>query len=212
MPACINLIGKVFNDLTVLEKTDIRQGTSVVWRCLCICGNETMACTSALNNGHKKSCGCRAIAHAKTVNYRHGGYNDPEYCVWEGIIQRCTNKNSSSYHLYGGRGIRVSDEWRKSYAAFISDMGRRPDITYSIDRIDNSEGYHKDNCRWATKREQMRNTRKNIIITHKGESMCVTDWADRLGVKRNTLIYRIRRGWTHSRTIETPIGKHVIKS
>jgi len=96
--------------------------------------------------------------------YKHGDCKrnikrPPEYNSWWNMIQRCENPRTKDYKYYGQRGIFVDARWRKSYKAFIEDMGRKPDPTYSLERIDNMDGYHIDNCRWATKQEQISNRR-----------------------------------------------------
>lgn len=89
---------------------------------------------------------------------KHGRHGTPEYISWGGMIQRCTNPNYYQFRLYGGRGIKVCDEWLKSFSAFYDDMGERPEGT-SLDRIDSDGNYEPSNCRWATALEQSRNRR-----------------------------------------------------
>lgn len=90
---------------------------------------------------------------------KHGLRKTPEYEIWRGIIQRCTNKNRKEYLSYGAIGILMCDEWRNSFVSFYKDMGKRPTRKHSIDRIDNKLGYNKLNCRWATPMEQVMNRR-----------------------------------------------------
>lgn len=143
--------------------------------CRCDCGQIKNIRLPSLANGHTKSCGClqREIV-AKTMS-KHGKYKDKIYSVWVGMLQRCSNKSSNSYKNYGGRGIKVCDEWL-SFDAFYEDMGDCPD-GLSIDRIDNDGGYSKSNCRWATQREQKLNTRvrKDNLLGVRG----VCKWGNR---------------------------------
>jgi hypothetical protein len=121
-------------------------------------------------------------------------WKTPEYRAWSAMKLRCANPNNEQYHNYGGRGITVCDRWRQSFAAFLVDMGPRPSPRHSIDRIDNNGNYEPGNCRWATSREQNRNRRNNIVLTHDGRTMCLADWARELGVPRGTLLARYRDG------------------
>lgn len=108
------------------------------------------------------------VGTGKKVNHRHGYSRTPTYYTWEGIIQRCNNSNDDSYYLYGGRGITVCEEW-KLFTNFLKDMGEKPNRR-SLDRIDNDKGYYKENCRWATPRQQALNRRDgnnfNLAKTH----------------------------------------------
>ncbi len=116
----------------------------------------------------------------------------PLYYVWLGMKARCYNPNNSSYHNYGERGITVCDRWRNSFSTFLADMGPRPE-GYTIERIDNDEGYFPENCRWATRREQARNSRINRLITHNGLVLPLAAWAEKLRISGDALASRLQR-------------------
>ena len=140
---------------------------------------------------------------ARIANTKHGMYKTAEYMTWQGIKRRCYTKGFKQYADYGGRGITVCDRWMK-FENFLGDMGKRP-VGMSLDRIDNNKGYSKENCRWATEFEQKRNTRRNRWITFNGETKCLQDWADGIGIKANTLINRLNRSnWPLEKALTTP--------
>lgn len=119
-----------------------------------------------------------------------------EYRRYNGIKNRCYNKNCPQYKDYGGRGIKICDRWLgpNGFRNFLDDMGACPNKKLSIDRIDNDGDYSPENCRWATTKQQANNRRSNRYLTFNGETLTVAEWADKIGVKRHTLEERLRRG------------------
>ena len=118
----------------------------------------------------------------------------PEYKTWHAMMARCTNLNDQAYSKYGGIGISVCDEWR-SFRVFLEDMGSRPDGT-SLDRIDNSLGYNKSNCRWSTRKSQNRNRSICRQVTLDGETKTLSEWAESLGVHRHAITRSVDKGIT----------------
>lgn len=125
----------------------------------------------------------------------HGGKHEKLYGVWCTMRERCKNPHNKSYPRYGGRGIVVCELWDKDYASFRAwsmQNGYREGL--SIDRIDNSGNYEPSNCRWADRATQNRNYSRNRLITYKGRTQCLADWADEIGIKRATLAFRLKQG------------------
>lgn len=118
----------------------------------------------------------------------------PEYMAWVLMKKRCYNKKFNRYHRYGGRGISVASEWLNDFDRFLSDMGPRPTPEHSLDRIDNDGNYEPSNCRWATDKDQNRNTSASRIIEFNGERKSLAEWAERYGLKQRTLLSRLDRG------------------
>ena len=116
----------------------------------------------------------------------------PEYYAWRNMRRRCYNPSDDSYGHYGGRGITVCERWANDFDAFVRDMGQAP-TGKSLDRIDVNGNYAPENCRWATDVEQMRNQRRNVLITLGTETVCIAEWAEKLGVRADTLAGRLSR-------------------
>jgi hypothetical protein len=141
--------------------------------------------------GHTTSCGCYQREVAGIINLRHGGYKSKEFSTWHSMLQRCLNPNSHYYHRYGGRGIKVCEEW-KDFANFIKDMGKAPSKKHSIDRINNDKGYFPENCRWVgSQKIQSNNMSRNRHLTYNGKTQTIAQWADELGLDRSTVAHRL---------------------
>lgn len=197
----VDLVGQIFSRLTVIELTPERIRKRAVFRCRCECGNERRAVGRDLLDGHVKSCGCLRKAT------KHGLYRTRTRKVWQQMKDRCCNPNTTGFDLWGGRGIAVCDRWRESFLNFIADMGPAPEGA-TLERIDNEKHYNPSNCRWATRREQAQNTRRNRMVTFRGQTLCVTEWARRLGMPSGTLWARFKHGWSTERAMSTPVHSH----
>ena len=136
--------------------------------------------------------------------YKHGMSRSREYRSWTAMKQRCCNPGASYYSDYGGRGIRVCDEWLDDFAAFYAYVGPCPEPGYSIHRIDNDGNYEPGNVGWASPLEQGRNSRKNRILEYDGRSQCMTAWAEEIGMDARTFRGRLYRGWSLERVMNTP--------
>ena len=196
------LPGERYGKLVVIEEVATFYRRAV--RCSCDCGREKTVTLQALRAGSTKSCGCLRVG---TPKYQGGETESGEYRAWHSLKSRCLNPNDSSFKNYGGRGIYVCPRWVDSFEAFLADMGRRPTQDHSIDRIDNSGPYSKENCRWATQKQQQRNRRSNRIVTIDGVSKTLIEWAEFVGVRRGTLASRLMKGWAERDAIFRPARK-----
>lgn len=132
---------------------------------------------------------------------------EAEYRIWGAMKNRCLNENADRYKDYGGRGITIDPRWlgEDGYDNFLDDMGRRPSASHTLERRKNDEGYSKENCVWATMKEQSRNRKSTRLIEYGGRTMCLKDWAKELGLGHTTLAKRLDSGWETHRAFTEPV-------
>jgi hypothetical protein len=139
--------------------------------------------------------------------FKHGLSSSVEYRVWADLKQRCINQRCGTYKYYGGRGIKVSEEWL-DFKRFYNDMGPRPSCNHTLDRMNNDGNYEKSNCRWATQAEQNLNKSNSRMITHNNKTQTLTKWANETGLNRYRILARINRG----KSIEEALSITITKS
>lgn len=203
------LTGQRIGRLVVLSKSNEKYGRQSIWQCKCDCGSLVSVRACHLTSGHTKSCGClQKETIAKTAT-KHGKSGERILGIWYGIRKRCYNPNSKSFKDYGGRGIAVCDEWKDNFQAFYDwamANGYSDDLT--IDRKDVDGNYCPENCRWITNQEQQNNRRTSHLVTYKGETHTLKDWAKITGINYNTLRGRITNyKWNAEKAFTTPINK-----
>ena len=207
----IDLTGRVFNKLTVVEFIGNRKGINY-WKCLCSCGNTIDVRASSLKEGGTGSCGCLKDKGAPKHGHCSRTYKSPEYVSWSNMKSRCYGVNNPKYEHYGGRGITVCSKWldkEHGFENFLEDMGPRPK-GMTLDRIDINGNYNIDNCKWSTVKEQNNNKRNSILRTHNGITSTVTQWAGELHIRPATLQRRIDIGMSEDDIFHE--GSLIVKS
>lgn len=197
MPRPLDLSGRRFGSLVVLSKSHSTRNNGIYWFCRCDCGVSKAVAGGRLNSDEgPRSCG--AMLH-RVPRTRHGharnGRQSAMYTTWLEIVERCEKPKHPAYALYGGRGISVCPRWRKDFAAFLADVGPKPSLKHSLDRKDVNGNYSPDNVRWATKVEQARNKRNNLIVLFRGRSMTLAEAVEISGIPYATAYRRIHEGW-----------------
>lgn len=193
--------GDKFGRLTVVGEAP-QKGSKRYWLCACECGGVAAPVNDKLRSGHTKSCGCLSAERRQENITKHGLCGLPEHEIWRGMRKRCEQINSTRYAYYGARGIKVCDEWRRDFLAFLAHVGPRPSPKHSIDRIDGSKGYEPGNVRWCVQSEQLRNYSRNVWVVYLGERMCLIDAARKAGISHSLVNGRRERGWPEARWFE----------
>jgi hypothetical protein len=206
-----DLTGKQFNNLTVLGFLRTNKNHSI-WKCKCVCGKEVKIPRPDLISGRRKSCGCArsAIAHInrhadicteKCIQKNSIKKNEPInhrdrlYVIWNGIKTRCKYSSSKSYKNYGGRGIRLCEEWLnfRNFRSWALASGYSSDL--QIDRVNNDGNYEPENCRWVTRKQNQRNRRNNLSVTIGDITKPLIEWCEIYGYSYVTIKSRIAAGW-----------------
>lgn len=199
----INLTGEVFGRLKVLRRTS-NQGNKVKYTCICECGNEKDVVSSNLKSGKISSCGClrkETVTNKNIDNATHGMSNTKIYKVWDGIKKRASDTRAidKDYDNYRGRGIYICEEWDKSFEEFYKwaiKSGYKEGL--QIDRIDNDDGYHPNNCRFVTVFTNSMNRRTNIdesklreAMTMYNNGISIAEISRTVGIKYSGLYQRL---------------------
>lgn len=190
-----DLTGERFGSLTVLNwvwsgphKRDI------AWHCRCVCGTEKVYWSWDLTRpNHTKSCGCLRRKSGADRERTHGMTGTPVYRAWQDAKKRCYNRKNKSWKDYGGRGIKVADEWLTSFEKFYKDMGEKPTARHTLERLNVNGNYSPENCVWAIRLVQNNNRRSNKFLTWEGVTLTLAGWARALKVKRSTFYWRVIR-------------------
>lgn len=203
-------VGERFGRWTVLG-FEGRQNAQAQWRVRCACGAEHVRFAASVVKGHSTQCNACGIEDGAAIRTlpvptRKPGssLHRPEYKSYKAMLDRCYEPARKSYALYGGRGIAVCERWREErtgFANFFADLGPSPGKGYSIERVDNDGDYEPGNVRWATAKEQARNTRRNRVIELDGRAQCIAAWAEEVGIRPEIISTRLQRGWSEREAV-----------
>lgn len=203
------MTGRVFGMLTVISEAGLDKWGQYRWQCRCACGAIHFAAGGKLRRGEVTSCGCDTARRLREANVKHGdasgGQLTPEYRAWSNMIDRCERPGNKQYKDWGGRGIAVCDRWRRSFADFLEDVGRRPSAQHTLGRIDNDRNYEPGNVRWETRAEQNKNKRSTISVTFDGHTLCLREWSRVVSIPYQTLYQRHRSGWPVEQMLTEPV-------
>lgn len=201
-----SIAGNRYGRLTVLSAfTRSRRG----WlHCLCDCGEEKAIRRDHVVSGRVVSCGCYGKTLGAKRNRTHGLTGTRLYRIWKDMRNRCRNKNVPGYPSWGGRGIRVCEEWGSFEPFFEWSVKHGYEESLTLDRLDNNGDYTPENCRWVTMKEQSLNRRSNVYLTYDGVTKHLSEWDTDIGAARPGRVRaRLNAGWTVEQAVTTPVGK-----
>lgn len=201
----IDLTGQRFGKLVVLSMEE-KTTKNTFWKCQCDCGNTTIVRSDRLKDGTTKSCGCYR-QDQNHIPRKHGMCNTRLYRIYIGMKSRCYNPHCRKFYLYGGKGIKVCDEWlgEHGYESFVKwALANGYNNSLTIDRIDSNGNYEPSNCRWADYVTQNNHTLNNHYITYKGETHTIAEWSKITGIKYYTLYSRIKKNWDEESLFTPP--------
>lgn len=204
-----NLEQTRFERLLVLSMAEVRAGKRL-WLCRCDCGVERVVYETHLLRGNTRSCGCigsEITARRNVEACIHGKWRTNEFNIWQGMEQRCRDKNSKAWPRYGGLGIQVCESWANSFEAFLNDVGPRPSTNHTLDRRDNSGHYEPGNVRWATRTEQQNNRTNTRFGYVDGQPLPAAEICRRFGISKTTISRRLKDGLKDDALIAPPRKK-----
>lgn len=219
-----DIIGKKYYRLTIVgeieDKIYHRYGRDIRVRrivCQCECGNLVNLQLGSFGRSKYKSCGClkneMVRQRIKKYNTTHGESKSRLHSKWASIKERCNNPKCKSFQDYGGRGIKLESYFDdyvnfRNYVMSLPNYDKVEELKLTLDRIDNEKGYERGNLRWVDRKRQNRNKRTNRLITYKGDTMCLKDWSENMGIPYSTLSRRVNSlNWNIYKAIETPVKK-----
>ena len=214
------MIGRQYGNWTVLSYSHFkkksffdntrnkrRYGKEHFLKVKCKCGVIRTVRPSPLKSGKSKGCGCEGNYTKTQFVKTHGKTNTRLYRIYRNMKERCYKESCKDFLRYGGRGIKICNEWLSDFQNFYDwSMSNGYTDELSIDRINNDENYSPDNCRWTDEVTQSNNRRSNIKLTYDNKTLTTTEWARILNVKADTLHNRKRLGWSDEKIISTPVG------
>lgn len=216
-----NQIGKKYGKLLILEEDKNINKRGTYYKCQCDCGNIKSLLGFNVINGRTKSCGCitKEINKYNAPNTKHKLSKTRIYKIWSKMKNRCNNDKYFQYYLYGGRGIKVCEEWSNKKDGFINfynwaikngyekHLQKFGNKNTTIDRIDVNGNYEPSNCKWSTQKEQSLNKTNNRLIKYNNEEHTISEWAIIKNLTKSTIYHRLERGWSVEKTLTTPLKK-----
>lgn len=212
------LVGQKFNHWTVVGYSHY-QNCQDFWVFKCDCGVVRPVVAMRVLKGRPRSCGCKNPVNKTAIRTAHGQSGTPEHKLWKSLRGRCDNPKNPRFEYYGGRGIKVCQGWR-AFPNFKADVGTRPSVLHSLDRVDNDGNYSCGKCdeclangwpmnvRWATQKQQTRNRRVTQWVEYQGERRPLSDWCERLGIPFTRTDSRLTRGWSIQDAFTLPAQKN----
>ena len=206
MSKLIDMTGQKIGRLLVLERAENDKDGKAMWKCRCDCGNDCVVLGAYLRNGNTKSCGCLWYDSIKASITKYGEYYTRLRHIWQGIKTRCYNKNEKFYNYYGGKGVKLCEEWKDfmTFKKWAIEIGYNDNLT--IDRIDVNGDYCPENCRWVDQKSQCNNRSNNVLIEWNGQKKTLSQWCEMSPLTYKQVYPRYHNlKWSLEKSLFTPI-------
>jgi hypothetical protein len=210
----MDIAGRRFGRITVISLSHINKNS--YWHCKCDCGNEFIAIGNNMIRGKQVSCGCFKKELTGELRRTHGETKTRFYQIWAKMKSRTLNKNDGRYGDYGGRGISIHEKWvdyqnfkSDMYASYLKHINEFGEYNTTIDRVDNDGNYCKDNCKWATYKEQNANRRNTVKLDYHGVIYSITEASRKFNINPSTLKDRLRNGMDLEQALTAPVKGRV---
>lgn len=203
MGKVIDLTNKRFGQLTVISFHSKNNNNKLLWNCQCDCGNKKIIIGQSLREGKSTCCGIKGCPYHGSNKNKN--YNSELYFIWYDMMRRCYNKNRKEFKHYGARGIKVCNAWH-NINFFINDMGERPKGHY-LERIDTNKNYERNNCKWATMKEQQNNKTNNIFIKYKDSEFTLMEICEKFKLDYQHIWHLGKKSRNFQKIIDGFIGK-----
>jgi len=205
-----DLTGRQFGSVCVERRVSNGRDGKSRWLVVCSCGavKEMSGVDLVRGRGDR---GCGSVTHPRVHGEASHLRRSPEYTVWLSIKARCYNPKIEHYPIYGGRGVRVADAWREDFSAFLAAVGRRPSAEHQLVLVDRAGHYEAGNVRWARREDGVANRRTAHLVTFRGETQLLSTLCTERGLLFDTVVSRLKTGWTIEEALETPARKITTK-
>lgn len=221
MSKILDITDQRYGMLVAISRTEQRSGTSYKWLCHCDCGGQSHVATNNLRTGHTDNCGCLTKDRKRESSTIHGMSKSSEYQCWQNMKSRCLDEKDKQFPYYGGRGISIQKDWIENFQEFLKCVGKKPDVSFTLERIDNNGDYCFENVKWVSRQHQSKNRGKfknnstgitGVNLVRKNDTWYYIAIWEENGKQRNRVFSTNKYGWLPAMAKAISIRKEKIEN